>query len=162
MKSFFENKKGICFLALIFLFNLQNVKPGSAEDKSLIISTASGDVDGVVKALKEGADYIIEMDADFSHNPKYIPDLLKHIQNYDTVLGSRFVPGGKDIDRTFVRQIVTKVAQNYIKFILGLKVKDPTSGYRCFRRKVVESLALDTMISVGPPIVSEVLYQINP
>jgi len=112
-------------------------------------------------ALKEGADYIIEMDADFSHHPKYIPDLLKHIQNHDVVLGSRFVPGGKDINRSFIRQIVTKFAQTYIKLVLGLKVKDPTSGYRCFRRKVLAALPLEQMISVGPPIVSEILYNVK-
>ena len=112
-------------------------------------------------ALKEGADYIIEMDADFSHHPKYIPDLLKHIQNYDVVLGSRFIQGGKDINRSSLRQIVTKFAQNYIKLMLGLKVKDPTSGYRCFRRRVLEAINLDKMISAGPSIVSEILYNVK-
>ena len=121
----------------------------------------SAGIEGFKFALKEGADYIIEMDADFSHHPKYIPDLLKQIEKYDVVLGSRFVPGGKDIDRGFSRQIITIFAQTYIKWMLGVKVKDPTSGFRCFRRKVLESIDLDHTLSTGPSIVSEILYKIK-
>lgn len=109
-------------------------------------------------ALQEGADYIIEMDADFSHQPKYIPNFLKHIINYDIVIGSRFVAGGRDIDRGLSRQIVTAFARIYIRLILGIKVKDITSGYRCFKRKVLEAVDLDRLISTGPSIVSEILY----
>ncbi|MFA6549537.1 MAG: polyprenol monophosphomannose synthase [Candidatus Margulisiibacteriota bacterium] len=121
----------------------------------------SAGIEGFKFALKEGADYIIEMDADFSHHPKYIPDLLKQIEKYDVVLGSRFVPGGKDVDRGFSRQLTTILAQNYIKWMLGVKVKDPTSGFRCFRRKVLEAIDLDHIISTGPSIVSEILYKVK-
>ncbi|OGC08745.1 hypothetical protein A3F86_05205 [candidate division WOR-1 bacterium RIFCSPLOWO2_12_FULL_45_9] len=119
----------------------------------------SAGIEGFKFALKEGADYIVEMDADFSHQPKYIPNLLKHIINYDIVLGSRFVAGGQDINRGWTRKIVTVFAQIYIQQMLGIKVKDITSGYRCFRRKVLEEINLDQLISTGPSIVTELLYK---
>ncbi|MCF7861347.1 polyprenol monophosphomannose synthase [Candidatus Woesearchaeota archaeon] len=109
-------------------------------------------------ALSEGADIIVEMDADFSHHPKYIPKLLETIKTCDVVLGSRFVKGGKDLDRGFVRQTITYLARNLIRIILGISVYDCTSGFRCFRRKVIESIGLDDFISKGPEIVQEVLY----
>jgi dolichol-phosphate mannosyltransferase len=110
-------------------------------------------------ALEQGADYIIEMDADFSHNPKYLPALLKNIQNNDIVLGSRFVKGGKDVDRGPLRKATTFLARIYIRLMLGIKVRDITSGYRCFRRKALEKIGLDSLISTGPSIVSEILYR---
>lgn len=119
----------------------------------------SAGIEGFKYALKEGADYIIEMDADFSHHPKYLKDLIKPMDKYDIVIGSRFVEGGKDLDRGIARKVVTTFARNYIKWILGIKVNDITSGYRCFRRKVLEAIGLDHMISAGPSIVSEILYK---
>lgn len=119
----------------------------------------SAGIEGFNFALNEGADYIIEMDADFSHQPKYIPELLKHIINYDIVLGSRFVPGGQDVERGLARKIVTFLARIYIQQMLGIKVKDVTSGYRCFRRKVLQKIDLAKMISTGPSIVTEILYK---
>ncbi|MBI5400103.1 polyprenol monophosphomannose synthase [Candidatus Saganbacteria bacterium] len=121
----------------------------------------SAGIAGFKYALEAGADYIIEMDADGSHQPKYILDLLAKIKDYDVVLGSRFVPGGKDIDRGWIRQVTTFFAQNYIKLMLGVKVKDPTSGFRCFRREVLERINLDNLISTGPAIVSEILYLVK-
>jgi len=116
-------------------------------------------IDGFKFALKNGADYIIEMDADFSHDPKYIPDLLKHIKNHDIVLGSRFVAGGEDMDRGLMRKIITVFARLYIKTMLGVPVKDVTSGFRCFRKGVLEEIDLNNMVSIGPSIVSEILYK---
>ena len=121
----------------------------------------SAGIEGFKYALNEGADYIIEMDADFSHDPKYIPDLLKYINDYDIVLGSRFIPGGKDADRSFIRRIVTFCARTYIRLMLGVKVKDVTSGYRCFRYNVLTAIDLDHLISTGPSIVSEILYKVH-
>ncbi len=119
----------------------------------------SAGIEGFKYALKEGADYIIEMDADFSHHPRHIPDLLKHTKDYDIVLGSRFAAGGKDADRSFIRKITTLFARTYIRLVLGIKVKDITSGFRCFKRRVLEEIDLDNMISTGPSIVSEILYK---
>ncbi|MEA3492889.1 MAG: polyprenol monophosphomannose synthase [Candidatus Margulisiibacteriota bacterium] len=134
------------------------------KDAKVILRTkdrgrGSAGIEGFKYALKEGADYIIEMDADFSHHPKYLKDLIKPMDKYDIVLGSRFVEGGKDLDRGIARKVVTTFARNYIKWMLGIKINDITSGYRCFRRKVLEAIDLDHMISTGPSIVSEILYK---
>ena len=109
--------------------------------------------------LKNEADYVIEMDADFSHNPKYIPNFLRAIKRADVVLGSRLIKGGSDSDRGVTRRTVTKLANLYIKIMLGIKVRDCNSGYRCFRRNVLEEINPDKLISKGPDIVQEVLFK---
>jgi dolichol-phosphate mannosyltransferase len=116
---------------------------------------------GFQAALRSKADYIIEMDADLSHQPKYIPDLIKALDNFDVVLGSRFVKGGADVNRGLMRRITTFLARIYIKLILGVKVNDVTSGYRCFKREVLEAINLEELVSTGPSIVSEILYQVH-
>ncbi len=119
----------------------------------------SAGIEGFKYCLEKGADYLIEMDADFSHNPKYIPILLEKIKNCDIVLGSRFVKGGKQISRQAIRMLITRLANLYIKAVLGLRVKDCNSGYRCFKRDVLKSINLDSMKSKGPDIVQEILYR---
>jgi len=109
--------------------------------------------------LEHDADYIIEMDADFSHNPKYLPNFLKAIKRADVVLGSRLIKDGSDSDRGIIRRTVTILANLYIKTMLGIKVTDGNSGYRCFRRKVLEELNPGNLISKGPDIVQEVLFK---
>ncbi len=115
-------------------------------------------VEAFKKALSRGADIIIEMDADFSHDPKYIPILLYKLESCDLVIGSRLVNGGKDVGRGVVRRTITKLANLYIRAVFGMKIKDCTSGYRCFKREVLESIDLDKLKSTGPSIVQEVLY----
>jgi len=120
----------------------------------------SAGVDGFKAALEMGADLIIEMDADFSHHPRHIPDLLANANNYHVVLGSRFVAGGADRDRGMLRQMVTRLAGLYVRTSLGIKIRDVSSGYRCFRKEVFEKVDLDDMISAGPAIVLEILYKV--
>lgn len=117
--------------------------------------------DGFIYCLKNNADIIVEMDADFSHNPKYIPIMLKEIKNYDIVLGSRQVKEGKDVGRSFIRKIITKLANLYISIIFGIKVKDCNSGFRCFKREILEKIKLENLESKGPSIVQEVLFKAN-
>lgn len=119
----------------------------------------SAGIAGFKYALDHGADSVIEMDADFSHHPKYIPCLLEALHDADIVIGSRFVGGGKDVNRGIVRRIITLLAGIYVRVLLGLKIKDVSSGYRCFKRRVLEAIGLDSMISTGPSIVSEVFYR---
>ncbi len=117
----------------------------------------SAGIVGFRSALKTDARYIGEMDADFSHDPAYIKDFLKAIRKYDIVIGSRGARGGAERGRSIVRRVITAGAALYIRLVLGLTVKDPTSGFRLFRREVIEALDWDNMISVGPSIVQEML-----
>lgn len=115
-------------------------------------------IDGFREALNMGADYVVEMDGDLSHQPCFIPQLLDACQIYDLVLGSRFVHGGKDANRSLLRRSITLFVRNYLRSALHLSVHDPSSGFRCFRRGVLEAVDLDDLISVGPSVVLEILY----
>lgn len=119
----------------------------------------SAGIDGFKAALKLDPDYIIEMDADFSHDPKFIPALLKAAKDADLVLGSRY-DGGKQVGRSWLRMIVTRFANAYIRSVLGLKVKDCNSGFRVYKRKTLESI-ISSLNSKGPDIVQEVLYKVH-
>ncbi|MCP2519855.1 polyprenol monophosphomannose synthase [Candidatus Aminicenantes bacterium AC-335-A11] len=119
----------------------------------------AGGIDGFKEALKSNPDYIIEMDGDFSHQPKYIPLLVKFCKDYDIVIGSRFVKGGKDLNRSLIRRFITFLVRNFIRRLFKVPVKDVSSGYRCFKREVLEKIDLDDLISVGPSIVLEILYK---
>lgn len=114
---------------------------------------------GFQYALKEGADFVLEMDADFSHDPIYLPALLERCQEADVVLGSRFVADGKTVDRPWYRDLITTLANLYIRTILGLRIRDCNSGFRCFKRHVLEAVDLDHFVSEGPAIVQELLYK---
>ncbi len=115
--------------------------------------------DGFIYCLKNGADVVVEMDADMSHDPKYIPSLISELKNADLILGSRRIKGSKEIGRSPARRIITYLANLYIRLILGLKVKDCNSGFRCFKRKVLEQINLQKLESKGPAIVQEVLFK---
>jgi len=118
-----------------------------------------GGRDGFIYCLKNGADVVIEMDADMSHDPKYIPVMLKELKNADLILGSRRVKGSKEIGRSWFRKFVTLVANLYITILLGVRVKDCNSGYRCFKRRVLEKINPEKLESKGPSIVQEVLFK---
>ena len=115
--------------------------------------------DGFIYCLKHSADIVVEMDADFSHDPKYIPSMLEELKNADLVLGSRRIKGGNDVGRGFLRKLVTLLANLYIRLTLGLKVKDCNSGFRCFKREVLEKIDPEKLESKGPSIVQEVLFK---
>lgn len=112
-------------------------------------------------AVREKPDYIVEMDADFSHNPKYIPVFLKEIADCDVVIGSRFVKEGAIVDRPLRRNYLSRCAQFFSRKLLGLKMLDPTSGFRCFKREVLENIDTDSLLSRGPAIVEELNYRIQ-
>lgn len=116
--------------------------------------------DGFLYCLKHKADIVIEMDADLSHNPKYIPEMLKHIKNYDVVIGSRFVSGASDSERSWFRRTITYLANYYIRVLLGVAVHDCNSGYRCFRSTALKSIKPELLFSKDADTVQEVLYKL--
>jgi dolichol-phosphate mannosyltransferase len=117
--------------------------------------------DGFVKALSMGADIVIEMDGDLSHQPKFIPALTAPLLSLscDVVIGSRYIPGGKDMDRPFHRQLTSNLAKLYLKSLLGLKVADPTSGFRAFTKNALRKIKVETLKARDPFTVSEILYR---
>jgi dolichol-phosphate mannosyltransferase len=106
-------------------------------------------VAGFKFALEQNYSYIIEMDADFSHSPSVLPEFLIAIQDADLVLGSRYVKGVNVINWPLQRLLLSYGASIYTRTITGLPIKDPTGGFKCFRRKVLESIDLGSVRSNG-------------
>ncbi len=116
-------------------------------------------IEGFRRSLDLGADFIIEMDGDGSHRPAYMGSLLEGARRADLVLGSRFVAGGRDADRSPGRRLITFLVRRFIRGYFKIPVNDVSSGFRCFRRGVLEKIGLDSLVSTGPSIVLEVLYK---
>lgn len=117
-------------------------------------------VAGFRRALAEGAAFICEMDADFSHDPSYLPQLLAAAETrYDLALGSRYVPGGGTTDWGIIRQLISRGGNLYARAILGLPVMDATGGFRCYRRRVLETINLDDIQSNGYAFQIELVYR---
>ena len=106
-------------------------------------------VAGFRYALEKDYDFIFEMDADFSHDPVEIPNFLKAMEGYDLVIGSRYIRGANVVNWPISRLLLSWSANVYSRFITGLPIKDATSGYKCFRREVLESIDLDRVHSDG-------------
>jgi dolichol-phosphate mannosyltransferase len=113
---------------------------------------------GFKYALSQGADYIFEMDADFSHDPNRLPDFLEAIKDYDLVLGSRYINGIRVEGWKFRRLLLSKFANMYASYLIVLPVWDFTGGFRCYRREVLESIDLDRIHSDGYAFQIEMLY----
>lgn len=110
-------------------------------------------------ALERSYQYIFEMDADFSHNPKYLADFLRTIETCDVVLGSRYIPGGGVTNWGIIRRCISKGGSLYSRMILGLPFRDLTGGFKCFRREVLETLDLDDIKSNGYSFQIEMTYR---
>ncbi|MBI5215666.1 MAG: polyprenol monophosphomannose synthase [Ignavibacteriae bacterium] len=106
-------------------------------------------VEGFKYALKNGYDAVFEMDADFSHDPKEIPAMLERIQSCDLVIGSRYIGGVRVLNWPIRRLMLSYGASVYTRIVTGLKVKDTTAGFKCFRRAVLEAINLDKVHSNG-------------
>ena len=117
-------------------------------------------VEGFKFALRNGYDLIFEMDADFSHDPKEIPNFLEAAKENDLVIGSRYIRGVNVVNWPLRRLILSYGANVYTRIITGLPLKDSTGGYKCFRRKVLESLELDRIKSGGYSFQIEVNYKV--
>ncbi len=124
------------------------------------LGRASAGIRGIREALALEPAYVAEMDADFSHDPGYINRFLEEIRHCDVVVGSRFVPGGQDADRSFLRKQVSVASSAVFRTILGLRVRDIGSGFKLYRREVLESLPWPEFLSDGIAISMEELFRI--
>jgi dolichol-phosphate mannosyltransferase len=115
---------------------------------------------GFTYALEQGADLIFQMDADFSHSPSYIPQFVEAIEGYDVVIGSRYVAGGRTDERwSWWRYLLSWWANSvYTRLILGVKVKDATAGFKCWRRATLEGIGLERVRSNGYVFQVEMAY----
>jgi len=114
---------------------------------------------GFARALGDGAELVIEMDADFSHDPRYLVDLIGAAEHADLVLGSRYVPGGGVRNWGLVRRLISRGGGIYARIILGVDVHDLTGGFKCIRRSVLESIDLESVRAEGYVFQIEVTYR---
>ncbi len=114
---------------------------------------------GFAWALGRGYDLVLEMDADFSHDPKYLPAMLAKAREADLVLGSRNVPGGGTVNWGPGRKILSRGGSLYARLILGLPVRDLTGGFKCFRREVLEAIDLPSVECSGYAFQIELTYR---
>ncbi len=110
-------------------------------------------------ALARDYPLVFEMDADFSHQPKYLPDFLKAAEDADLVLGTRYIKGGGVEDWGPLRQLISRGGNLYARAILSMPFHDLTGGFKCFRRRVLEAIDLDSVRSVGYAFQIELTYR---
>jgi dolichol-phosphate mannosyltransferase len=116
-------------------------------------------VAGFQHALAAGAGLVLEMDADFSHDPAYLPRLLEAAERADLVIGSRYIAGGGVEDWSALRQAISRGGSAYSRLVLGVGVRDLTGGFKCFRREVLEAIDLATVRSRGYAFQVELTYR---
>jgi len=115
---------------------------------------------GFRRALDEGAGYVMEMDSDFSHDPSDLERLLATVRGgADLALGSRYVPGGGVVDWGPLRRVISFGGSTYARMVLGLKVKDLTGGFKCFRREVLEAIDFESVRARGYAFQVELTYR---
>ena len=114
---------------------------------------------GMKYALNHNADLIIQMDADMSHDPASINDLIEKSKNFDLVIGSRYISGINVVNWPFHRLIISYGANLYSRIVTGLPIKDATGGYKCWKRKVLENINIDSIESQGYSFQIEMSYR---
>ena len=112
-------------------------------------------------ALAEGAELVLEMDCDFSHRPSDVPRLIAAAEDADLVLGSRYAPGGGTENWGLVRRIVSRGGCLYAQILLGMRVRDLTGGFKCFRRGALEAIDLDALSAHGYAFQIETTYRVR-
>jgi dolichol-phosphate mannosyltransferase len=118
-------------------------------------------VAGFREGLAKGYQYLLEMDADFSHDPKYLPEMIGRAKGgVDLVIGSRYVRGGGTENWGIGRKIISRGGGLYARTILGVKIRDVTAGFLCYRRGVLKSMDLSTVSSQGYGFQIEMKYRI--
>jgi dolichol-phosphate mannosyltransferase len=116
-------------------------------------------VDGLQHALKGSADLICQMDADWSHDPSYLPSLVEAAANHDVVIGSRYLNGVSVVNWPLQRIILSTFANRYVRAVTHLSPRDCTSGYRCWRREALAKLPLERVVSDGYAFLVEMLFE---
>jgi dolichol-phosphate mannosyltransferase len=114
---------------------------------------------GFERALAEGAELVMQMDADFSHDPEAVPSLIAAARDADVVLGSRYVAGGGVTEWGLARRLLSRGGSWYARTLLGVGVRDLTGGFKCFRRDVLERLAFSGFQTAGFGFQVEVTYR---
>ncbi len=115
-------------------------------------------IDGMKQAIREPVDVICQMDADLSHDPRQLPELIAASTRADVVIGSRYVPNGEIVNWPKRRRILSRVANVYIRTVTRLRARDCTSGYRCWTREAMSGLPLDEFFSDGYSFLVEMLF----
>jgi len=123
------------------------------------LGLGSAYVEGFNFALKNGFDYVCEMDADFSHDPKYLVDFYKNLETGDLVIGSRYMNGISIINWPMSRLLLSFFANKFVKFVTGMPFTDCIGGYKCFRSTVIKDIGTDNIISEGYIFQMEMLYR---
>lgn len=138
----------------------------AAEDSRVRVLHRSGKlglgtayITGFKYTIEHNYDAAFEMDADFSHDPSYLPDFLKEIEHADLVIGSRYVRGGGTSNWSPVRRFISGGGNVFARFMLGIPVLDCTAGFRCYRREVLENIGLDEVKSQGYGFQVEMTYR---
>ncbi|MBN2289240.1 MAG: polyprenol monophosphomannose synthase [Candidatus Glassbacteria bacterium] len=124
------------------------------------LGLGSAYLDGFRYALERGYELVFEMDADFSHHPRYLPDFLEAVKDSDLVIGSRYVSGVNVVNWPMRRLLLSYGASFYTRAITGMPIKDPTGGFKCFRRRVLEALDLGRIQSDGYSFQIEVNFKV--
>jgi dolichol-phosphate mannosyltransferase len=114
---------------------------------------------GFTLALENGAELVLEMDSDFSHDPADLPRLIAASQAADLVLGSRYVPGGGVTSWGWLRRLLSRGGSAYARILLGVPVRDLTGGFKCFHRRVLEAIELENVHADGYGFQIELTYK---
>ena len=140
---------------------LENIGRVSVKHRPGKLGLGTAYIAGFKEALARGADLVCSMDADFSHNPRYVPAIVDKInQGYDLVIGSRYMQGGGST-QPLDRKVVSWGANTVARALLGLHAHDTTAGFRCYRRQALESLDLDSIKSSGYSFLFEMLFRVE-
>jgi dolichol-phosphate mannosyltransferase len=116
-------------------------------------------VDGFNEALKKDYEYILQMDADLSHDPAHLPRFFEQIENNDLVVGSRYLHGISVVNWDLKRLIMSKLATNYVRFVTRMPFTDATSGFKCWRRAALEAIGYEDVFSSGYVFLVEMKYK---
>lgn len=120
---------------------------------------ASAYIEGFKYAIEHNFDFIIQMDADFSHNPKYLNEIISNLKTYDVVIASRNIKGGNTKGWSLFRNLISKWGSNYARLILNCPIKDLTGGFNGWKRETLKKINLDKIISKGYLFQVEMKYK---